>query len=260
MSGVNDSSTLPSNDPVIIYKLQLYGNKWYVGSTTSLKARCDAHMRGRGAAWTKRHKPIRMHTLGTVSSNAGLEEDKQVLILMELYGVDNVRGGSYSQVTLSPAQKAEIDVKLNHNKGGCITCGSRSHFVARCPHKSNDSPQVNVKHCERYGRDSHDADMCRTIRDTDGETIIDPCERCGRDSHDANACYASRDIDGETIIDPCERCGRDSHDANACYASRDIDGETIIDPCERCGRDSHDADTCYARRHKNGNRLSSTRK
>lgn len=94
---------------MIIYVLKLQNNKYYVGKTDNFQKRIQQHFSGIGGSyWTKLYKPIEVirkfeinNTSLLLSSNkkifGGLEEDKIVKEMMCLYGIDNVRGGSYVQ-------------------------------------------------------------------------------------------------------------------------------------------------------------------
>jgi hypothetical protein len=96
----------------IIYVLQLEEGKYYVGKTTrSVHVRYKEHETGHGAVWTRRYPPIRkLHDFNTDEDDA---ENKEVRRCMAQFGMDNVRGGSYSQVELSTKQMERLqrDIK-----------------------------------------------------------------------------------------------------------------------------------------------------
>ena len=90
---------------MFLYVLELVGGNFYVGTTTNVKRRVKQHKYSRtyGAAWTKRHRPVAKPTaryppqeLACGTKLARLEEDKKVVELMTVHGIDKVRGGSYS--------------------------------------------------------------------------------------------------------------------------------------------------------------------
>lgn len=102
-------------DPVdiFLYVLALENDRFYAGLTSNLGRRIRQHFSGAGAEWTKRHRPLRvMHSINTGTQNgqqAEAMEDEVVVALMVEYGIDNVRGGHFSQtetIDVEPALRA----------------------------------------------------------------------------------------------------------------------------------------------------------
>ena len=60
------------------------------------------------------------------------DEDKYVKKYMNLYGIDNVRGGSYSNNTLTKYEKIFIKKELDTANDKCYMCGSSNHFAKNC--------------------------------------------------------------------------------------------------------------------------------
>jgi predicted GIY-YIG superfamily endonuclease len=87
---------------VWLYALRLEDNCWYVGMTYNVQRRFEKHFSGKGAAWTKRHKPIEIveqrQTDCILQLDAAKLEDDMTLEYALKYGGDNVRGGGYCQV------------------------------------------------------------------------------------------------------------------------------------------------------------------
>ena len=87
--------------PFNIYILKLSNDKYYVGKTSkSVIDRFNTHKRGLGfgSSWTKLHTPIKI--LDQFASVDIFDEDKYTKKYMKGYGVENVRGGSYSNIKL----------------------------------------------------------------------------------------------------------------------------------------------------------------
>lgn len=81
-----------------IYALTLSDGKYYIGSTTNLKGRYEAHLYGKGANYTKKHKPIKISyrkTYDCSRSTAIILENYLTLEYAKKYGDNNVVGGSY---------------------------------------------------------------------------------------------------------------------------------------------------------------------
>jgi predicted GIY-YIG superfamily endonuclease len=104
LKSMGQSDKLPSNyreRPIHLYVLRLEGGYWYVGFSRDVEKRFMRHVRGKGAQWTKLHKPIEVHesrnTKLTSDSEAALLEDELTLEYAREYGPQLVRGGGYCQ-------------------------------------------------------------------------------------------------------------------------------------------------------------------
>jgi hypothetical protein len=122
---------------VFIYILLLENKKFYIGKTNNPEFRIESHFNNNGSEWTKIHKPIRLMKLFSDCDN--YDEDKYTLKWMETEGIDNVRGGSFSQVSLSEEQVNLIKKMINSAKDNCFNCGSNHHFVKDCSKNKIDS-------------------------------------------------------------------------------------------------------------------------
>ena len=110
------------NNMEIIYTLELEYNKYNVGKTKNLEKRIKQHFNNEGSEWTKTYKPIKL--LHKIKGN-GFDEEKQVLVLMEKYGIDNVRGGSYCQLKLSDSHKEKAIQIIQSITNKCYITNSR---------------------------------------------------------------------------------------------------------------------------------------
>ena len=112
------------------YILKLENNKYYIGKTSNLENRYKQHCNCEGAAWTRIHKPISI--LETFEITDGFVEDMRTKQFMTTYGINNVRGGSYTQVDLSEDQKTSLKREIRSAGNLCLRCGRNNHFVAQC--------------------------------------------------------------------------------------------------------------------------------
>jgi len=87
---------------VFIYILLLELNKYYIGKTNNPDIRLDSHFNSNGSEWTKIYKPIKVYEI--IPNCDSYDEDKYTLKYLEKEGIDNVRGGSFSQIKLSDEQ------------------------------------------------------------------------------------------------------------------------------------------------------------
>jgi GAG-polyprotein viral zinc-finger/GIY-YIG catalytic domain len=237
-----------------VYVLKLKHGKYYVGTADDVDRRFAQHCAGdgTGSEWTRRHEPIEI-----VHQQRGNRFFENMLVLqwMNRFGLDNVRGGTFSSVVLQQAQRDEITRQLNHAANRCLNCGSQNHWVSQCPVFSGSTEEQ--ERGREYGRR-------RRME----------CTRCGRDSHTEEDCFAGSHLNGTFLLPVeaeseessegsdsgvvCARCGRENHDTSQCYARVDVEGQQLRSSarrpqeqrtrgCSRCGRDTHDTSHCYAR-------------
>ena len=117
-----------------VYILKLEHDKYYVGHTEgSVAKRFQQHVANKGSEWTRTHKPIEIY-----DSFAGdcFDEEKHTLITMHRFGIDNVRGGSYSTLVLSKSSKSKAGQQIRSVLKLCYRCGRGGHMTSACPRDS----------------------------------------------------------------------------------------------------------------------------
>ena len=222
-------------DRHVVYVLQLEQARWYVGKTTTgnLAARVQQHRYGQGAKFPKRYKPLNLDVI--ISSyhddeqSAALEETNKTLNLMDIYGIDMVRGAQWTRMDISKETRVEIERYINHLKSRCFECNKSGHFAAECPNQHQrrspaTCPQYKYSYGSGYKRtnlSSHFAAQCPY-----------------QDQQHPSVAPQQRTYQEEPIR--CFRCYRPGHIAANCY---------------RCGRVGHQAEGCYARTHLSGRPL-----
>lgn len=117
-----------------IYVLRCAQGKFYVGSSRDPASRILKHKQGGGAFWTQLYPPI--ETL-SVAPGDTFDEDKITKMKMREHGIENVRGGSYSQVCLPQYTIRMIVYELRTASGSCFRCGRAGHFANKCFAKSS---------------------------------------------------------------------------------------------------------------------------
>jgi hypothetical protein len=116
----------------VLYVLVLQDCCLYVGRCRAdrIGARFQEHACGHGAAWTRLHPPARVAY--TRPSFDAFDEDACVLRLMTEFGVDAVRGGTWSSVKLREPELQHVRRRIAHALGECLYCGSREHLSNAC--------------------------------------------------------------------------------------------------------------------------------
>jgi hypothetical protein len=114
----------------VIYVLKCTKDKYYVGKTNDIKSRLELHSIGKGSVWTSRYKPIEV--IKIIEDCDDYDEDKYTLIYMNKYGIDNVRGGSFSSLVLSKEEQLVLTKMINSSKDVCFNCGDGDHYIMEC--------------------------------------------------------------------------------------------------------------------------------
>jgi predicted GIY-YIG superfamily endonuclease len=178
--------TAVSNDYIKqmkIYVLELQQGKFYVGITNKpVRERFEEHQSGNGSAWTRKYRPLGV--VQEIFTTDRYHENNVTLKCMEKYGIENVRGGSYSKLILSAIDISSIEQQIRHNNNLCQFCGRKGHFANECFSSALENRSLNIAH-----RSIH-----QQIR-----SYVGACFRCGRRGHYVKDCYASTKVDGKYI-------------------------------------------------------------
>ena len=185
---------------VNIYILQLANNKYYVGKSINPEFRLEQHFNNNGSAWTQKYKPIKVVEIIPYCDD--FDEDKFTLKYMSLYGVNNVRGGSFCNIKLDDNNSEVISKMINGSTDKCFLCCEKGHFAKDC----NDNYK-NVWICEYCDKEFTDENKCQLhenkckLEHVDKLKIkfIDICKKY--DKINNNIIQASEIIDALKIID-----------------------------------------------------------
>ena len=130
-----------------IYILQLKSDKYYIGSSNNFLSRINDHFTGNGSEWTKLYSPIAV--INIINSISMFDEDNITKEHMMKYGIDNVRGGSYSNIILSKEQISCLNREFDTILKRCFRCHRTSHWTKQCYAKTyEDGSLINENLCD----------------------------------------------------------------------------------------------------------------
>lgn len=118
-----------------IYILKCKEGKYYVGKTKNLRHRIGEHFKTNISAskWTSTYPPISI--LQIIQNCDSYDEDKFTLKMMEKFGINNVRGGSFCLHNLSRAERTMIQKQMNSANDRCYYCNDTKHFAKSCQYR-----------------------------------------------------------------------------------------------------------------------------
>jgi len=142
-----------------IYVLKLKHGKYYVGKSQNVQSRLQSHMNGQGCAWTILHPPVSL--LEVRENQSPFIEDAVTKEYMSKFGIENVRGGSYSEIELYQEHFDAINREMRGASDRCMRCGRTGHWAKDCFARTevDASPPPQVV-CFRCGRPGHIAPQC----------------------------------------------------------------------------------------------------
>lgn len=92
-----------------IYILLLENDYYYIGESSNFIQSYQQHIDKRSCEWTKLHRTITIAKV--IQQTKEYTVDDCVVEYIKKYGIDKVRGGSFSDVVLSPKQ---LDLLSNY--------------------------------------------------------------------------------------------------------------------------------------------------
>lgn len=144
---------------ICIYILKCQEEKYYVGKSTNINKRLKQHFKNKGSMWTRLYKPLQIYEIRRNCDD--FDEEKITLQYMKKFGINNVRGGSYTRLHLSKYELNHLIRLIRSSEDRCFVCGSQDHFAKHCI-------KLFCKKCKRNGHSYRD---CR-FYDFNCEEII----------------------------------------------------------------------------------------
>lgn len=118
-----------------LYVLELTENKYYVG--LNFEGRITQKPCETGFDWAQQYNILGFWKKTIMNLS---DEDIEVKRLMMLYGIDNVRGGTYSASVLTPEQIQSLEIEFAHVRGEYFDCAD----VSKISQESNMMKQEFV--------------------------------------------------------------------------------------------------------------------
>ena len=148
--------------------------------------RFEEHKSGSGSAWTSKYKPVRMIAVRDLKDHH--DENNVTKDLMKKHGINNVRGGSYTQVNLSDDVESMLQKEMMGNADVCYKCNLAGHFANQCPitvrgnhvsQKKQEEVEWGCSYCDRtftteFGCGIHEKSCKKT------QVIVYECDKCER--------------------------------------------------------------------------------
>jgi len=196
--------------PTIVYVLELEGDHYYVGKTDDFDERIKRHESGTGSAFTKKYKVVRV--IEKIENPGPFDEDNITKEYMRKKGIDNVRGGAYTQLFLTKEQKQFLISEQRSAENTCQRCGRAGHFIARCSYKIDIDgkfipPKIKkIKKEVLVAEDEPPNIASKAPMPKEKLAKNKPykrtkiCAKCGRNTHLEDECYAKTTISGEKIV------------------------------------------------------------
>ena len=229
---------------VTIYILECDKGKYYVGKSNNVDKRILDHAKTNGSQWTKLYKPQAIENI--IEGCDSFDEDKYTIQYMEKYGINNVRGGSFSKIKLSRYEYGVISKMIKSAGDKCYLCGKNDHFINDCPDKDKDKDKDGDEDNVEINDEDEEDDVIES--DDSEDDIIEFDEGSEDDSDEEQSSYSDEDDNkGDVVMWACEHCQRQF---KSKYFAMKHASTCKPGTCYKCGISGHWAKDCYVKKRK----------
>ena len=183
---------------VNVYILKLQDEKYYVGKTDNLDVRIKQHFDGCGCAWTNKYPPTEV--IEKIENCDNFDEDKITKQYMARYGIENVRGASYSQIELNVDIIEQITKEICSSLNLCFKCHRSSHYTSKCWAKTRlDGSDIKEEVGQGFMSYMNSFfKYCSKLVSGEKRKVY-VCFRCQRPGHFAGDCFSIYNMKGEFL-------------------------------------------------------------
>lgn len=171
-----------------VYILKLEYGKYFIGHTQSIDT-LQEQLQKKNIKWINKYPYIKI--LKVINNCDKFDVDKHTKKYMEIYGIENVRGGSYYQFVLSNEIITQINNEINI---------------------SEQSIYNNSSHSDEHTDNEIIEDSFDEIKDE--FEIINKCSRCGSNDHYSYHCFVEFNLKNEILR--CVKCREYGHIRKDC--------------------------------------------
>jgi hypothetical protein len=225
-------------------------------------------------------------------------ENYETIKCMEMYGVNNVRGGSYSKITLTSSERKSIEQQIRHNNGLCLRCGRKGHYANHCSQSKNTDASLFIDESgdNKEEVEENNKTLIARVQNTRWTTVNLVLQTIttmvqsittgimGYRYYSLSPFGVNDPEQGKAVPVSCSHISRNDYSGDASqdkilhttrYNIADESEQkqmkkvdkvalrvirTSESKCIRCGRTNHSSDQCYAVSHKNGYKLNNKSK
>lgn len=172
----------------VIYVLELIDNKYYVAKSEYASLRIDVYFGdddSKKPIWTRKYKPISIVEI--ITDGDDNDEDRYVLKYMKKYGIENVRGGTFSQVVLPASSLMLIDKMMSELTDQCNKCNKVGHLTSQCDNQY-DSQTEPEKIEQPFKSVCIPSTLTNIFSYVQSVVLPDQCDHCNSEDHPTDKC------------------------------------------------------------------------
>lgn len=234
-----------NNRMVKIYALRLENRKWYIGKSDQPIVRIQQHRDNPHVQWIRQHPVI---DIDMVIEGDDFDEDKYTLKYMARYGVENVRGGTFSQPQLTHENMVLLHRQIASIEDRCFICRNIGHFTSECPYKNStsninsnvrpNSGTLSDQSINPYRRSQNQSPLQNQHPQNQSPLQNQPqqlqtCQTCQQQGHHSSQCP-------RTMCYNCKSYGHWACDCPNGHSSNSY----VTSVCFTCQRQGHMARQC----------------